>query len=463
MSRSTNAAVRQATGVIAEYSPSLIEVLRTVRREGFLGFLHGVWREHGDLVRLKMGGRTLLLVAHPEHVQHINVTRRDRWDKGTSYDVLRETVLGNGIVTATGTDWRRQRKLMAPFFTPRGIEKYYPIFTADTERLMQRWRAEHAGTGRPVEMLEEMMEVTAAVILHSVFSTETGPTLERIKGAIERLVSHIAKSQMQPMQAPRWMPTPANLRFRRDYAEVTEYIRGLVQQRRALPREQWPADLLTDLMATPDEETGSTMAEGLLIDNGLTMFAAGHETTARTLSFLWYALSQNPEVEARLHAELDEVLGDGPPTLEALKRLPYTLRVVKEVLRLYPAAPLYARDATADDELDGVPLPGGTPALLFAYASHRHPDFWDEPERFDPDRWLPEREAARPQGAFHPFATGPRVCLGNHFSLLETHVMTAMIARRFRVRMKPGHVPQLEFFGTLGSRNGLPMIVEARG
>lgn len=444
------------------YAPSTLDVINTVRREGFLAFLLKVWREQGDLVHLKLGGQSLLLVAHPEHVQHINVTHKDRYDKGESYDALRERLLGNGIVTATGDEWRRQRKLMAPFFTPRGVEKYYPTFVADTERLIERWRAQYAGTGRPVEMLDEMMWVTAAVILHAVFSTESGETLERVKGSIELMVTHLSRSEMAPVRLPRWLPTPGNLRYQRAYDEVTSYIREIIAQRRALPRERWPADLLTDLMATPDEETGASLAEQLLVDNGLTMFAAGHETTARTLSFLWYALSQNPDVEERLHEELDAVLGDAPPTLEDLKRLPYTLRVVREVLRLYPAAPLYARDALADDEIDGVRIPKGTKCLPFAFATHRHPAFWDDPERFDPDRWLPEREAARPQGAFHAFATGPRICLGAHFSLLESHAMTAMLAKRFRLRMKPGHEPRIEFFGTLGSKNGLPMIIEER-
>lgn len=448
---------------IRDYTPSMIEVLRTVRREGFLGFLHKVWCEQGDLVRLSLGGRKLLLVSHPDHVQHINVTRKHRYDKRQSYEGLRRTLLGNGIVTATGADWRSQRRLMAPFFTPRGSEKFFPIFLSDTKRLMERWSAQHAGSGQPVEMLDEMMEVTAAVILHAVFSTDTGETLDRIKGSIERMVSHLAKSQMQPLQPPRWVPTPANLRYRKDYAEVTGYIRTLIHQRRSMPREAWPEDLLTDLMTTPDAETGEPMVEQLLVDNGLTLFAAGHETTARTLSFLWYALSQNPEVEQRLHAELDEVLGENAlPTIAQLERLPYTLRVVREVLRLYPAAPLYARDCIEDDDLDGTPISAGTSCLLFAWGTHRHPAFWEAPERFDPDRFLPEREAQRPHGAFHAFATGPRICLGAHFSLLESHVMTAMIARRFRLRMKPGHVPQLEFFGTLGSRNGLPMLIEDR-
>ncbi len=445
-----------------EYAPSALETINGVRREGFLGWLMKIWREHGDLVHLRMGARSLLLVTHPDHVGHINVTHRESYDKAESYDSIRELLLGNGIVTATGEDWRRQRKLMAPYFTPRGVEKFFPIFLSDTQRLIEHWRSNLQGSGRPVEMLDEMMQVTASVILHSVFSTDSDETLLRIKNLIETMVSHISNMQMRPVQVPQWVPTPGNLRFRRARKLVTAYIHELIARRRALPTEQWPDDLLTKMMTTRDEETGTLMAEQLLLDNGITLFAAGHETTARTLSFLWYALSQNPEVERRMHAELDAVLGDAPPTIDDLKKLPYTLQVVKEVLRLYPAAPMYARDAIAEDELDGFRIPAGTRTIVFAYATHRHPEFWDEPERFDPDRWLPERESARHAYAYHPFATGPRICLGNSFSLLETHVMAAMLARRFKLRLKPGHVPRFDLLGTLGSRNGLPMLIEAR-
>jgi cytochrome P450 len=455
----TTAAARLS---LAEYTPSSFEVITSVRRYGFLGFLMKIWRESGDLTRVRIGNQSLLLVVHPDHVKHINITKREAYDKGASYENLRQQLLGNGIVTAVGEDWRRQRRLMAPFFTPRGIEKFYPIFLSDTQDLIARWR-QRSGSSEPVEMLSEMMGVTAAVILHSVFSTDSGPTLDRVKNSIEALITHLSNSQLNPLRLPAWVPTPSNLRFQRNKAAVTAYIRELIDSRRALPRDQWPADLLTDLMTTEDVETKTSMAEQLLVDNGLTLFAAGHETTARTLSFLWYALSQNPEVEQRLHAELDSVLGDAPPTLSELRRLPYTLQVVKEVMRLFPAAPMYARDAMTDDELDGVHVPAGTRCLMFAYGTHRHPAFWSDPERFDPDRWLPAREAEQHACAYHPFATGQRICLGNSFSLLESHVMTAMLARHFTLRMKPGHVPRFDFFGTLGSRNGLPMTIEARG
>jgi cytochrome P450 len=177
---------------------------------------------------------------------------------------------------------------------------------------------------------------------------------------------------------------------------------------------------------------------------------------------LWYALARNPNVEARLHAEIDAVVGDRSPAVEDLKRLPYTLQVIKETLRLYPPAPVYVRDALAEDMLDGVPVPTGASMMLFPYCTHRHPDFWEYPERFDPDRWLPKAEAGRHPYAYHPFAAGQRICLGNHFALFESHLLVAILARRFAARPLAGHEPIIDMEGTLNSRNGLPMIIERR-
>jgi cytochrome P450 len=443
------------------YRPSLFELLRITRREGVLGLIQQAWRSGGDLAEVQLGrAPPMFLVTHPEHVRHISVTHRQNYEKLASYDAVRELQMGNSVVSAFGEDWRRQRKLMAPFFTPRAVERFHPIFLADTGQLIQRWRG--LPGGQPVDMFDEMMGITAAIILHSVFSTESDEALHRVREGVEHTIAFTNKRLMGMFPLPLWLPLPSHLRFHRTRRDVDGYIRGVVARRRALPQERWPDDLLTKMMATRDEETGGTLADQLVVDNGVAMFVAGHETTARTLGFLWYALSQNPDVEARMHAELDPVLGEAPPTVSDLKKLPYTLQVIKEVMRLYPPVPMYPRDTVADDELAGVRIPAGTRVMLYAYGTHRHPDFWEDPERFDPDRWLPEREAARDPHAYHPFAAGHRICLGNNFSLLETHVVAAMLARRFKARLKPGHQVRLDCKGMLVVRNGLPMFLEPR-
>jgi cytochrome P450 len=260
---------------------------------------------------------------------------------------------------------------------------------------------------------------------------------------------------------PLWIPTRTNRRYREAREKVHSYIYSMIAQRRALPEEQWPNDLLTRLMQARDEETGEPMSEHLLRDESITTFFAGHETTARTMTHTWYALDQNSDVAEKLHAELDSVLGDRTPTLEDLHHLPYTLQVIKEVLRLYPPAPFYIRDAIAEDELGGFNTEG-LPVLMSPYYTHRHPDFWENPLEFNPDRWTPEEDAKLHPYAYHPFAVGQRTCIGNNFSLLESHILLSLLAREYAPRLAPGFTPKFIMGGTLGTSNGFPMIIERR-
>ncbi|MBV9787599.1 MAG: cytochrome P450, partial [Chloroflexi bacterium] len=427
-----------------------VDIALEVQRQGLLTFFESTWRRYGDQARIQLGPQTIMLVVHPDHVHRVTVEQRDTYAKLTSYDGVRNLLLGDGLVASNGALWRRQRRLMAPFFTPRAIETYLPVFAEDGVWFRERWNAV-VQRGEPVDILTEMSVLTASIILKSMFSLETPDTIGWVKEAVETMIGFASSRQMNPFHAPLWMPTSRNRAYLDARNRVREYIQGVIAQRRAQPPESWPNDLLTRMMNARDEETGEPMSDVLLRDESITIFFAGHETTARTLSFLWHALAEHPEVAARLHAEIDAVLGDDVPTLDHLKRLPYTLQVIKETLRLYPAAPMYARDAAASDEIDGVAVPQGARMIVMPYLTHRHPDFWPDPLRFDPDRWTPEQEAARHPYAYYPFAAGQRVCIGNNFSLFESHVLVAMLARHFTLRKLPGHTPQWWMDGTLGS------------
>jgi cytochrome P450 len=442
-------------------SPLGLDIALQVQRQGTLGFFESTWHRYGDLARLDVGGQVIFLVVHPDHVRRVTVEQRDIYGKHASYEDVRKLLLGDGLVGSNGALWRRQRKLMAPFFTPRAIEAYLPVIVEDGAWFRERWNAA-AAQGTPRDMLTEMSLLTASIILKSMFSLETSATIDWVKGAVETMIGFASGRQMNPVHAPLWLPTPRNRAYLAARTRVHEYIQGVIAQRRAQPPENWPQDLLTRLMLARDAETDAPMTDSLLRDEAITIFFAGHETTARTLAFLWYALAEHPQVASRLHAEIDTVLGDEAPTLAHLKRLPYTLQVVKETLRLYPAAPMYARDAAAPDTLDGVAVPAGARMVVMPYLTHRHPAFWPDPLRFDPDRWEPAAEGARHPYAYHPFAAGQRVCIGNNFSLFESHLLVALLARHFVLQRVPGHSPQWWMDGTLGSRNGLPMIVTRR-
>ena len=442
------------------FGPGLLRFVVGVRWRGLIEFVGEQWREHGDVFQVRVGRRTLVFVRLPDAVEHVLVGHRQNYDKRRSYDAVRRYVIGDGLVTSTGELWRRQRKLMAPLFTPKGVQAYAALMLRDGARLVERWQP-FASAGVEVEIAEEMTFITASIILKAMFSTETVESIHRMKDAVGTMIAFV-DTQLMGVPLPVWLPTAKNRRYRAARALVHRAIGGIIAGRRGTDPAQWPDDLLARLMLARDEETGQAMSESLLRDESITTFFAGHETTARTMTFAWYALATNPQVAARLHAELDRVLGGRSPTAEDLRQLPYTLQVIKEVLRLYPPAPFYARDAVAADTLAGFDVPAGAVMMLSPYHTHRHPQFWDDPEVFDPDRWTREREAARHGHAYHPFAAGPRICIGNNFSLLESHVLLATLAQRFSPRLRAGYAPRWVMQGTLGLADGLPMVITPR-
>ncbi len=434
-----------------------LEALAGLTRSGFLNYVGQLWQRYGDVFQMNIFNRRMVVAMHPDAVRQVTVSNRQNYDKLKSYDVVRKFILGNGLVASNGDLWRRQRRLMAPFYTPKGVQAYGEIMLRDGLRLRERWSRMNGST---VHIGEEMTYVTASIILRSMFSMDTDEAIISMKSAVETMIGYAGRNQTG-IDIPLWVPTAANRRYSKAREAVHAYILSTIQRRRARPETEWPNDLLSRLMQARDEETGEPMSEELLRDESITTFFAGHETTARTMTYTWYALATHPEAARKLHAELDTVLGDRTPTLDDLHRLPYTLQVIKEVLRLYPPAPFYIRDALDQDELGGFNT-GGLPVLLSPYYTHRHPDFWESPLDFDPDRWTVEKEADMHPYAYHPFAAGQRVCIGNNFSLLESHILLSLLAREFAPRLAPGFSPHFIMAGTLGTSNGFPMVIARR-
>jgi cytochrome P450 len=433
------------------------EALSGFRRVGFLNYIGELWQKYGDVFQINLLNRHMVVAMHPDAVRQVNVTNRQNYDKLQSYDVVRKYILGNGLLASNGELWRRQRKLMSPFYSPKAVQAYGEIMLKDSYRLLERWSPME---GHTVEIGEEMTYVTAAIILRAMFSMKTDEEVIGMKSTVETIIGYSSSNQTGIM-IPLWIPARKNRAYKKARLMVHSYINSLIEQRRSLPEVDWPDDLLTRLMQARDEETGEPMSESLLRDESITTFFAGHETTARRLTYTWYALASNPQVAEKLHNELDAVLGDRTPTLEDLHHLPYTLQVIKEVLRLYPPAPFYVRDSLAEDELGGYNTQG-LPVLMSPYYTHRHPEFWEDPLEFNPDRWAPEQDASRHPYAYHPFAAGQRVCIGNNFSLLESHILLSLLARDYAPRLVPGFTPNFIMSGTLGTSNGFPMIIERR-
>jgi cytochrome P450 len=430
-------------------------------QDGMLKFIQQCWQDYGDIFEVQVGPKKLVMVIHPDHVRHITMTNAENYEKLGSYDPVRKYVIGDGLVTSTGDLWKRQRRLMAPFYTPRGVQEFADIFLRDTLTMVNRWEGLAAKTSQ-VEIFDEMALVTASIVLKAIFSTESDQDILEIKECVETMIGYAGAGASNPFKLPDWVPRETNRSYWHAHDKVHAYINTVLDSRFAMKEADYPNDLLSKLITAEDPETGERMSRDLLRDEALTNFFAGYETSARSMSHAWYALAQNPDVRAHLHEELDRELGDELPTLETLKRLPYTLRVIKETLRLYPPAPMYAKDVVDDDVIDGYRIEKGSTILLLPYFTHRHPDFWEDPLRFEPSRHAPEAEKARHPQAYHPFASGQRVCLGNHFSLLETHIMLAILAQRFDPQFVPNYEANFAIEALLEITNGLPMILEQR-
>lgn len=452
-----------APRIIAPKSPNLFQIALEIQKKGPLQFFTDQWRIQGDVPHLRMGLHNLFFIIHPDHVGHVLLTNRKNYDKLKTWDVTRRLLLGSGLIGATGAHWKRQRKLMSAFFTPKSVELYFTLMLNAASDVTTRWETA-SKSGQALDIMEEMTRITAWIILRSMFGMDLSEErLRTIERDVETMIRFVYRREMLPVKAPLWAPLPSHVQYRKATSRVHLLMREVIERRRSMPESSWPNDLLSKLMSARDEESGETMADVFVRDECIGIFIAGHETSARTMAFMWYSLHENPEVAAHLRRELDAVIPENQqPTLEDLKQLPYLTRVIKEVLRLYPPAPAFPRDPVTEETLNGVRLEAGAFVMVAPYFTHRHPDFWTNPEHFDPDRFLPEREREFHPYAYCPFGGGNRICIGNSFAMLEMSVLTAVLARRFDAHLIAGHKPEIEMGGTLMIRNGLPMRIVQR-
>lgn len=426
-------------------------------------FLSRLADEYGPIVRFGVFTNTFYLVTHPDLAREVLVTQAAAFPKDDRDVEILSRLVGHGLVTANGEAHKRQRRLAQPAFHAKRIEAYAETMVDYTEAMLDEWRE-----GQEMDAAEAMRELTMYIVARTLFGADRDAmraTAERVGAAIH-VVQNIADKEFQaPFVLPTWLPTGMNRDRRRAKAILYETIDHLIAERRA--RSAGGAvidtgDLLSMLLLTEDE-VGDAFSDAEVRDQLLTFFVAGHETTSNALTWTWALLAQHPAEEARLQAEVDAALDGRPPRMADLPRLPYTLQVIKEAMRLYPPAwTLNIRRAAADTTLGGHAIKRGDLIWIAPFALHRRADYFPDPERFDPDRWTPEREKALPRYAYLPFGGGPRVCIGNGFALMEAHLIVAAVARRFRLRLRPGHPIALNAQVTLSNHGGMPMRVERR-
>jgi len=400
----------------------------------------------GDIYRLFVPSRGgyVYVINHPDDIKRVLVSNHGNYLKGFGLDRVR-MLLGNGIVTSDGDLWRKQRYLMQPMFHRRMVTQLGSVIDRVTARLIERWRR-LADQGQPVNVTDEMSEVTLDFILRAIF----GDDLDRLAGELGQNPFDIITRE-----------SARDLAFASKFYRLRKLVAEIAVRRRSTPGES--LDLIGMLVQARDKTTGEPMGERELVDEVMTLIIAGHETAASGLNSVWYLLSQHAQAEAKLHREIDALPEVSTTDLKLSEALVYTRRVVNEALRLYPPVWVISRKSIVADRLAGFEIPAGVELLLSPYLVHRHPDFWPEPERFDPDREEPQSAAGGSLFARIPFGAGARHCIGESMALYEMSMHVCRVARLFRLTRPPGPKPALEAMINLRTRDPVYMQLERRG
>ena len=417
-----------------------------------LGFLTRAAREHGDFVKLRLGGVTNYGLFHPSLVQEALKSRASEVIKDQMTRMV-IPILGQGLVTSEGEFWRRQRKLAMPAFQRGAIERYAEVMVEHALKLGDSWEA-----GQSRDVHDDMMALTLGIVAKTLFDAEVGAESRDVGESIDVMMAYYL-TPWKFFKPREWLPTRENRRFKASVARLDEIMLGIIRRRRESGDD--PGDLLSRLLAAQDDE-GVGMTDRQLRDECVTLYLAGHETTALVLTYTFLLLSKYPEAETTLLGELDEVLGGRPPTAADVPRLRYADWAIKESMRLYPPAWAIGREAIEDFEIEGHAIKKGDQLIVSQWVLHRDPRWFADPETFRPERW--DRDFARtlPKGAYIPFGDGPRVCIGNHFAMMEAVLLLATLAQRHRLESAPGESLTLDASITLRPRSGTKMVVRAR-
>jgi len=391
---------------------------------------------HGDICRVPSESRPGdgLVIHDAEAIRHVLLTNRANYVKGVGMERVR-LLLGNGLMVSEGDFWSRQRRMVQPAFQSQVIRSFSASMERANQKLIERWSG-HARRGEPIHLTRDLSELTLNIVLHALFSAD-----------LDGLANADGSSPFDLLTRETRRDIPFAAKFR----ALTHLVRGVIAARRAERRIEM--DLLSTLMEARDRDSGEAMPERALLDEIMTLIVAGHETTASALNWTWYLLSQNVEVEERLHQALAG---------EPLEDDPYVEQVLLEALRLYPPGWLFSRRALGDDELSGYHVAAGTDIFICPYLLHRHPAHWDRPEMFDPDRFTAAAVEARHRFAFLPFSAGPRYCIGATFAMAEMKTHLSLLAREFRLSYVGADLPKPEFQINLRTQQDLLMRVAAR-
>lgn len=430
-----------------------LQAVRAMRRDP-LSLLRRVADECGGVGGFRLGPQLVAVVSSPDLIHEVLVERPGEFVRGRIQRRVLGAVMGDGLLVSEGALHAKQRRLVLPHFVPRRIGRHVEVMVQEAERRIATWPE-----SRELDLLAEMNALTMDIVTKLLFSSRLEDN-QRLADAITEVLSWEMRAVASPVPLPMSVPTPGNRRARAALTFVRDWFQRQVDQRRAEP-DAHPDDLLGLLLASRYED-GGAMPDKLLIDEVLTLWGAAQETSADAQAWTCYLLATHPDVYERARQEVDSVLGGRPVTHADLPRLPYTLQVFKESLRMYPPAAALMREAARDTEVGGVRIRRHTLVLVSPYALHHRPELYPEPARFDPDRFTRERESALPRHAFLPFGTGKHVCVGNHLAMMEGHVLTATLVQRVEVSVPPSYRAEPELVINIRPRGGLPARITHR-
>jgi len=427
--------------------------LRPIQHEP-LAFYRRIWREHGDFVRVRViPGFYMFLIAHPEAVEYVLHGNLKNYRKPDSFNGSMSLLAGNGILTSEGELWRTQRRLMQPAFSRNSVASIGEHMTDSLGKFVDEWNA--AEDGRAIDILPELMRLGLRIASTTLVGKDISGDADAIGRAYRTTFEYVSlKMNGRLMFKPLWLPTARNREFRREKALLDRVVMELIAQRR---REDLRNDVLGRLLAAQDEESGIGMTDEQLRDEVITLLTAGHETGGAALAWCLYLLAEHPEAQEQLHDEVRGVLGGRLPGVADMSRMPLATAVFEESMRLYPPAWGLPRETLADDVACGYPT-----IMLSQSLIHRHPDFWAEPDKFDPSRFLGEAAQERAKFAYFPFGGGSRICIGNHMAMLEGPLALATLVQRFHFTLVPNQRIEPDPTFTLRPKYGVQLVIRKR-
>jgi cytochrome P450 len=420
-----------------------------------LAFGLNIAREHGDIAHYHVGPLHVYQLAHPDFARQILIEEPEKYYKARLIKQAFGPFAGQGLLTSDGATWKRQRKLIQPAFHHAQLVTYGAVMVNHALRMIDSFE-----DGALVEVPEEMARLTLAIVVQTLFGADVTQDAKEVGGLMVAVLDAANDRLNSVLRLPSWVPTRRNREEKRALARIDGLLNRFIAEHRASQKP--PADLLSVLLAATDEESGIGMSDGQLHEEMMTLFLAGHETTAMALTWTWYLLSQHPEVEEKLVREVSGVLRGRAPTVADLAQLPYTEMVVRESMRLYPPAPGFAREPIEDVHIGGYDVPRGSLITVNTYAMHRDARFFEHPERFDPERFGAGWEERIPRYAFLPFGGGPRVCIGNGFAMMEARLILATALQRWHLALEPGQQIVPMQLVTVRPKGGMRMRLRTR-